>query len=71
MPPRCITRGKELLSNRFSLHQRAGAEFGDTAIFIHNGRGPEERKNMLGFLFSINVKISITVIRPQQALASK
>ena len=49
MSPRCITRGKELLSNRFSLCQRAGAEFGDTAIFIDNGRGPEEKKNISAF----------------------
>ena len=49
MSPRCITRGKELLSNRFSLCQRARAEFGDTAIFIDNGRGPEEKKNISAF----------------------
>ena len=56
MSPRCITRGKELLSNRFSLCQRAGAEFGDTAIFIDNGRGPEEKKNISAFFYEYEDK---------------
>ena len=70
MSSRRITWGEELLSNSFSLCQGGRAEFGHAAIFIHNSRGPEEKRIFYLSSSILNAKLNIITEYPKQIPAS-